>query len=49
MKTGIKVKMYKPDGSNSNLLFFFSVDLFEIHCASSTTEVVKGKWKMPLN
>jgi hypothetical protein len=37
MRNGIHVKLYKPDGSNSSLLLFFTDDLFEIHCANSLT------------
>jgi hypothetical protein len=35
MTNGIRVKLYKPDGSNSNLLLFFTDDLFEINCANN--------------
>jgi hypothetical protein len=32
MKKGIKVKMYKIDGSNSTLILHFTPDLMEINC-----------------
>jgi hypothetical protein len=35
MKTGIKVRLYKSDGSNSQLLLFITDDLFEIHCVAN--------------
>ena len=37
MKEGIKVKLFKLDGSNSSLNLFFTGDLFELHCATNIT------------
>lgn len=49
MKKGIKVKMYKIDGSYSPLLLYFTPDLLELNCVVSIGEPVKSKWKLPIN
>lgn len=49
MRKGIKVKMYKIDGSNSSLILFFTSDLLELNCVVSLGEPVKAKWRLPLS
>jgi hypothetical protein len=49
MWNGKKVKMYKTDGSVSELLIFISSDLLELNCGLRLSEVVKQKWRLPLN
>lgn len=48
MKSGVRVKMYKTDGSNSSLLLYFTDDLLELHCVTSLGEEVKNKWKLSM-
>lgn len=48
MIKGIKVKMYKSDGSNSSLILFFTPDLLELNCVIAIGEPVKSKWRLSL-
>ena len=48
MKEGVKVKMYKVDGSVSELLLFFTDDFMELNCATAKGQTVKNKWKLHL-
>ena len=49
LRTGKRVRMYKVDGSISELMLFISTDGLEINCALAVTEVVKQKWRLPIN
>jgi hypothetical protein len=49
MKKGVKVRMYKVDGSNSALVLYFTPDLLELNCVVALGEPVKNKWKLPIN
>ena len=48
MREGVKVKMYKVDGSTSELILFFTQDFMELNCVASKDQAVKPKWKLPL-
>jgi hypothetical protein len=41
--------MYKADGSMSELVIFISSDCLELNCGVTLSEVVKQKWRLPLN
>jgi hypothetical protein len=41
--------MYKVDGSVSELIIFISSDCLELNCGITLSEVVKQKWRLPLN
>lgn len=49
LRQGKKVKMYKTDGSISELLIFISSDCLELNCGLALSEVVKQKWRLPIN
>lgn len=41
--------MYKADGSVSELFIYISSDCLELNCGVTLSEVVKQKWRLPLN
>lgn len=49
MREGRKVKMYKTDGSISELFIWITSDRLELNCALKPSEVVKAKWRLPIN
>jgi hypothetical protein len=48
MCKGIKAKLFKTDGSISELIVFFTEDFMEINCVLEKGQPVKGKWRLPL-
>jgi hypothetical protein len=41
--------MYKTDGSISELFIWITSDRLELNCATKPSEVVKAKWRLPIN
>jgi hypothetical protein len=49
MKNGVKVMMYKNNGTHSTLILYFTADLLELNCVIALGEPVKNKWKLTLS
>jgi len=49
MTQGISVKMYKSDGSSSDLILFLTEDKLELNCTVEKGQPIKQKWRLVLN
>lgn len=49
MATGICVKMYKNDGSSSELILYLSDDKLELNCVVQKGQPIKQKWRIVLS
>lgn len=49
MAQGTTVKMYKSDGSSSELVLFLTEDKLELNCAIEKGQPVKQKWRLVLS
>lgn len=49
MFEGIHVKMYKNDGSSSDLILFLTEDKLELNCVTEKGQPVKQKWRLVLS
>ena len=45
---GVKVRMYKTDGSTSDLFLMFTKDLLELYCVTAPLKEVKSKWRLAI-